>query len=232
MPTTVKIGVELNCNFCHIMLELCGKGFIMKAKNYIRKKTKKALEKLKNIGFFSVSEAYKAGISKSTLSRLVSRKIIFRVGHGIYFHPESNISPEEQDYIKACLKFGEDAVIGGITALFYHHLIEQVPHVIWVIVPQKKQTRDKFYRLIRVKSVKKEGIEKHKYFKITNIERTIVEAFVYKNKIGIRIAMQAITKAIKEGKTDLNKIMKMAKTLGYEKIMQKHWESIIGALQG
>ncbi len=204
----------------------------MKIENKITNTTEQALNKLKDQGFFGVSEAFEAGISNATLSRLTAKDIVIRVGHGVYIHPESNISPEEQDYVRACSKFSPDAVIGGISALFHYHLVEQVPQVIWVIVPQNKQTRDKFYRLIRVKSIKKIGIDKHKHFNITNIERTIVEAFVYENKIGMRTAMGAITKAIKEKKTDLNKVMKMARDLGYDNIIKKHWESIIGALQG
>ena len=204
----------------------------MMAINKKKYSTEGALEKLKSRGYFGVSEAFSVGISKYTLSRLASKNKILRVGYGVYIHPESEISPEEQDFVRACSKFGPDSVIGGITALFHYHLIEQVPQVIWVIVPQEKQTRDKFYRLIRVKSVKKIGIVRNKYFSITNIERTLVEAFVYAKKIGIRTAMEAITKAIKDQKTNLTKVMEMARELGYENIIRKHWESIIGALQG
>jgi len=192
---------------------------------------KKAIKKLKKQGFFGIKEVLNAGISKATLSRLVAKEKLFRVGHGLYIHPESNIPAEIQDYVRARSKFGSNSIIGGLTALSYYHLTQHVPQQIWVIVPQKKQTRDNFYRLIRVKKIKNSGIVKHKYFSITNIERTIVEAFQYAGKIGLRTAMAALIKAIEENKTDLNKIMAMARKLGQQKMMKKHWETIIGALQ-
>jgi predicted transcriptional regulator of viral defense system len=203
----------------------------MMSKTTNKKSTTIALEKLKKEGLFGISKAVEVGISKSTLSRLTARGKILRVGHGHYIHPESTMSPEIQDYVRACSKFGPDSVIGGLTALFHYHLIDQVPQVIWVIVPEDKQTRDKQYRLLRVKTFQKTGIVRHEHYAITNIERTLTEAFVYSNKIGIRTAMGAITKAIKEKKTNLSSIMHLAKKMKYDHILAGYWETIIGAVQ-
>ena len=194
----------------------------------------KPVKKHQISGVFGVSQAQEAGISKSTLSRLAAKNEVLRLGHGLYLHPNSKISriaPEERDYAQACAKFGTDSVIGGLTALSYFGLLEQVPEQIWVIVPQTKQTRDKKYRLIRVKYLSHIGIEKHKVFRITNLERSLVETLGYSSKIGIRTVLIAIRRAVHDKQTTLEKLMDMAKKLGVENILKKHWETMIASLE-
>ncbi|NUM34028.1 MAG: type IV toxin-antitoxin system AbiEi family antitoxin domain-containing protein [Candidatus Brocadiae bacterium] len=185
-------------------------------------------------GIFGVSQAKDLGVSKSTLSRLAAKNKILRLGHGMYLHPNSEISqvsPEEQDYAEACAKFGHNSFIGGLTALFYFGLIEQVPERIWVIVPQTKQTSDTRYRLLRVKKISSIGIEEHNFFRISNIERTLVESLAYSSKMGIRTVIFAIRRAIIGEKTTLEKLMDMAKKLGLENILKKYWETLIASLE-
>lgn len=194
----------------------------------------KPAKKPKISGIFGVSRAQESDISKSTLSRLATKNKLIRLDHGMYLHPDSKISKillEERDYAQAYAKFGPDSVIGGLTALFHFGLLEQVPEQIWVIVPQTKQTRDSKYRLIRVKHLSLIGIEKHKFFRITNLERSLVETLKYSSKIGIRTVLTAIHRAVHEKQTTLEKLMDMAKKLGVENILKKHWETIIILLE-
>lgn len=185
---------------------------------------------LKTLGIFQLNDAKKAGISQPTLSRMVAQGNILRLGHGLYMHPDSFVSPEEQDYVQACSKFGSHSIIGGLTALFYYGLIDKVPTQVWVIVPQSKRTVDSRYRLIRMKNLSPVGVETHKLFRITTIERTLVEGLQYSSKIGIRTAISAIRRAVTEKKTTLAKIMTMAQKLNLENVVKKHWETINGSI--
>jgi predicted transcriptional regulator of viral defense system len=128
------------------------------------------------------------------------------------------------------LKFGRDAVVGGITALFHYDLIEQVPTQTWVIVKKRTRTKDKRFRLIPMDKISREGIIQNKSYRITSIERTIVEAFVYANRIGLRTAIEAITRAIKRKLTTINKISNTARKMKQEKALIKNWETITGAI--
>jgi predicted transcriptional regulator of viral defense system len=189
------------------------------------------LGKLRLIGVFGIADAKQVGISQATLSRLVTTGKIERIGPGLYLHPKSSLPPEDRDFAVACARFGSNSAIGGLTALFHYNLIEQIPQCIWIIVPRTKQNRDPLYRIIRVKNNTPLGIETHGYYRITNLERTLVEAIRYSNKIGLRTAMRTIQKAILEKKTTLEKIMKMARLLKLENSVIKYWEPLLGGLE-
>lgn len=82
--------------------------------------------KLRKLGLFSTAQAEKLGINRPELSRLVKDGTLLRVGRGIYLHRSTGTSSDIGFRI-ACSKFGPNSVIGGLSALFYYNLIEQVP---------------------------------------------------------------------------------------------------------
>lgn len=191
----------------------------------------KILAKLKNKGIVTLSDLIKMGLSQPTVSRLALSGKIQHLSRGLYIHPDSKVvKPEELDFILACIKFGGKAVIGGISALFYYKLIEQIPHQTWVIVPSNIICTDHRYRLIRSSRKLKHGIIKNNKYKIVSIERALIESLLYANKFGLSTAIEAITRAIRRKQTTIKKIAEMAKKMKLEKTLAKHWESIIGAI--
>jgi len=188
--------------------------------------------KLKKKGIITTREIVKHGVSEATVSRLVKSGQLDRLTKGLYIHPESTvIKAEDLDFVFACTKFGHNSIIGGVTALYHYGLIEQVPTQTWVLVKQGTRTKDKRFRLIPIRKMHNAGIvEFNNGYRITSIERTIVEAFVYSNRIGLRTAIEAITRAVKKKMTTLNKVSDIAKKIKQEKALIKNWESITGAL--
>lgn len=66
-------------------------------------------------------------ISQPTFSRWVAESdLIQKVSRGYYVHTEASINYEYLDYIVACKKFGKNATIGGLSALEFYKLTEQV----------------------------------------------------------------------------------------------------------
>ena len=194
----------------------------------MRKNTNPTPNSLKPLGLFDSKEAIeKAGISQPTLSRWVKRGEILRAGRGLYFHPKSKVKSDILDFAVACYKFGPTSAIGGLTALFHYQLIEQVPRQIWVMVPPNRPDRNKLYRCLRTKTSLAHGIDTFDSYRITNMERTLVEAFKFASKIGPRIAIQATRKALKENRTTEKKLGEMAKKLKLESAFQKYWEAIV-----
>ncbi len=186
------------------------------------------LKRLKQLGIFSASDARrKIDLPKSTLSRLVKKGLILRVGRGRYLHPQANVPAESVDYAVACAKFGPKSVIGGLTALFHYHLVEQVPQNIWVIVPPAKMSRDKLYRCLRSKNSFRHGITDRGIYRITNVERTLIEALHFSSKIGLRIVIQAIRRALEQGLTTERKLGVIAEQLKLKSTLLKHWEYVV-----
>lgn len=182
---------------------------------------------LQTLGIFRTSDAIAAGISQPTLSRLTASGKITRLEHGLYIHPQANFDQSELDFAVACAKFGPDSLIGGISALFRHKLISQVPNQIWLVVPTSTKSTNPLYRCIRTKNSPTIGIEDHGIYRITNIERSLIEAFQFSTKIGLEIAISAARFAIHHGLTTDKKIQAMGKLLGRMKAFTKHWEAVV-----
>ena len=182
---------------------------------------------LTNAGVFDVTRARKAGISKTSLLRLIKAGQIERVGRGLYLHTKTPIKPEVRDFAVACAKFGPKSVIGGMTALFHYGLIEQVPRTIWILVPYQKKSNERLYRCLRTKLPGHIGVEDRGSYRITGLERTLVEAFRYASKIGLRTAVHAARTALTQRLTSEKKIYQMARELKLENVIVKHWETVV-----
>lgn len=182
---------------------------------------------LKSLGVFRTADAIHAGISQPTLSRLAAAGSITRLEHGLYLHPEAAIDPSDLDFAIACAKFGKQSLIGGLTALFRHGLIAQVPDRIWMIVPSVVKSNDTLYRCLRTKNDPHFGVENHIVYRLAGVERSIIEALQFATKIGLQTALSAARKALAEGLTTEKKLYDMAAKLGAEHAFAKHWEAIV-----
>lgn len=186
------------------------------------------LKALKNQGLLTSNELQKRlGVSQQTLSRLIKRGALRRFGHGLYAHPDWEIPPEEVDFAVACARFGPTSAVGGLSALFHYGLIEQVPQQVWVIVPIQKSDHNDFYRTLRTKTSSKHGIDTFKHYRMTSIERTLIEALKFATKIGPRIAISATRKALQTRLTSEKKLGEMAKKLKLQSVLAKYWEAIV-----
>jgi len=192
------------------------------------KLVKESLDTLRSLGLFTAQDAKRKGhVSQPTLSRWVRDGLINRVRRGFYIHPEADSSPEMQDFVVACLKFGPKSAIGGLSALFHYGLIEQVPNQIWVVVPPTRTDRNNLYRCLRTKTPLRHGIESKDSYRITNPERTLLEAMRFASKIGPRVAIQATRKALQDRLTTETKLGQMADKLKLRSTLEKYWEAIV-----
>lgn len=192
--------------------------------------TKAQESKLKKIGIFTLVQAEQLGLSQQALSKLVKQEKIKRITRGVFAHPNASLD-REFNFRIACAKLGSDAVVGGLSALFYYNLAEQVPQQTWVLVPPHKIIHNRsFYRLIRTKVPLDKGIIEGNGYKIVSIERAIVEGFKLATKIGERTAIKAARTAIQQRLTTLNKIGKTAKEIGLDSYLTKYFEAIIGSI--
>ncbi len=185
------------------------------------------LELLLPLGIFHQKEAISVGVSAPTLSRLVKDGLILRLEQDIYRHPDAEIDSDTEEFVIACKRFGTRSVIGGPTALFFYNLIDQPPGQIWVLVPPIKISNSKLYRCIRTKTDLTIGVDDHGLYRITNMERTIVESFRYASKFGLETAIKAAKSAISQQLTTPSKIAKQARDIGLERFISKYWEILI-----
>ena len=207
-----------------IFIEKCRIMFI------IRNMDRATHKKLQSIGLFKFNEVQKKiGISQSTFYRWVNKGLIKRISRGFYIHPQSSVLPEYLDFAIACSHFGSKSIIGGLSALFYYGLIEQAPEQVWLIVPpsRKDESSQKKYKCLRTHTSLRIGVDKKEYFKITSVERTLLEAMKFSTKIGQRTVMSSVRKALKERLTTEKKLAQMSSRLKMKNVLQKYWEAIV-----
>jgi predicted transcriptional regulator of viral defense system len=178
---------------------------------------------LKKLGIFRSSQAKAVGVGAPRLAWLVKKGEVKKIASDTYHHA----SIETTDYVAACNIFGKESYVGGFTALSHYHLVETMVSHIWMVVEPSSKSNNPLYRLIRTKESKAVGIETHDWYKITSIERAILDAFFFEKKIGgIGTALSSVRVALTKRLTTYERLFALAKELGWQKRMLKHWEAI------
>ncbi|MBX3245461.1 MAG: type IV toxin-antitoxin system AbiEi family antitoxin domain-containing protein [Acidobacteria bacterium] len=177
-------------------------------------------------GIFTLAQGKEIGLSQQDISRLVAAKDLKRVGRGIYLHPDAKLDRDVGFQI-AFAKFGPDAVIGSLSALYHYNFAEQVPGQVWVLVPPGKRTRVRGYKLIRTKTRLDKEIVDEKGYRIVTVERAVIEGLKFITKIGERTAIKAARESLADRLTTEIKLAKAAKKLGLESVLAKYLEVIM-----
>lgn len=193
---------------------------------HIQRMNKKQESKLKTLGIFTLRQAEEIGINHQSLSRLVKAEKVKRVARGLYLHPEAQLERNVGFQI-AYAKFGPNAAIGGLSALFYYNLAEQVPGHTWVMVPTQRKTRESGYKLIRTGVSLDKGVVIENGYRIVSLERAILEGLKFNTKIGERTAVKAARDALAKRQTSELKLGKAAKELDLESVLIKYLEVIV-----
>ena len=180
---------------------------------------------IKKSGIFTLARGKEIGLSQQDISRLVAAKDLKRVSRGIYVHPDAKLD-QDAGFQIAFARLGPDAAIGGLSALLHYNLAEQVPGEVWVLVPPRKKTRVRGYKLIRTKTRLDKEIVDEKGYRIATIERAVLEGLKYITKIGERTAFKAARKSLVNRQTTEMKLAKAAKELGLESVLAKYLEVI------
>ena len=184
-------------------------------------------EKLLKLGVFNTAEAEAHHISRQSLFNLVKSDRIRKIGPDVYCHPKLKLPEDKLQWIAACKIFGKDAYISGPSVLFTKNLVEQPPHAVWVITGPSKTTANTIFQIIRTKIDKNHGVEQHGWYRAATVERAILDALHFKTKIGgAETGIISCRKAVREGMTDLGRIMRLAKELGWQKKVLEFWEAL------
>jgi predicted transcriptional regulator of viral defense system len=144
------------------------------------------------------------GLPRVSLTRLVRQGRLARVGRGLYALPDRPVSAHAALAEVACRH--PLAVICLLSALRFHELTTQAPFDVWLAIPNKARPPRLEYPPLRIvrfsQAALTEGVEEHAIdgvpVRITNLPRTVVDCFKYRNKIGLDVALGALKAALKE----------------------------------
>jgi predicted transcriptional regulator of viral defense system len=139
------------------------------------------------------------GVNRVALGRLVAAGVLERVGRGLYTAPTSKITAhhtlvEVSVRIPAC-------IVCLLSALRFHQLTTQSPHEVWIalgVKARKPRTDWPPLRVVRFSGAALAyGVEAHTIegveVRVTSPAKTVADCFKYRNKIGIDVAVEALT---------------------------------------
>lgn len=166
-------------------------------------------------GFFTFTEAVSHGLTQHALKQLVKKELLEHVDRGLYQIPGTTFSNEDI-YRQATKIAGLPSAICLWSALVFYDLTDEIDIKTWIWVPQTKRIRHTSIRsLRRVNPHWDIGIDVHEGYRMTSLDRTLVEAVAYQRYVGSLAAHHAIKRALAKKQTDLSNIINMAKKLNF-----------------
>jgi predicted transcriptional regulator of viral defense system len=186
-------------------------------------------------GVLRTSQATELGIAPPTLYRMRDLGIIDEVARGIYRlaeHPE----PGNSDFVTVALRYPQ-AVIALISALSYHGLTIQIPHSVYVALPQGTKHPKSTYpplEVVRLSQTAYEaGIETITIgavkVKIYGQEKTVCDCFKFRNKYGEDVALEALRSYLgrPSAEWDLQKLLHFAKLDQVERLITPYLKALL-----
>lgn len=184
-------------------------------------------------GQLRMSEAIKHGITRYKLYSLRDKGIIERVSRGIYrlveMPPISN-----PDLVTVSLRF-PNAIICLVSALAFHDITTQVPHVVSVAMPRDTRMPSLYYPPVQAHKFSNEaynsGIEEHLIdgapVKVYTPEKTLADCFKFRNKIGMDVVLEALKLYRVRKNFELGMLLKYARICRVEKVMRPYLEATV-----
>ncbi|MFP4547728.1 MAG: type IV toxin-antitoxin system AbiEi family antitoxin domain-containing protein [Fidelibacterota bacterium] len=182
-------------------------------------------------GIISTSQALKDGIHPRTLYKLRDSGILIQLSRGIY--KLENSKPLTNPDLVIVTQKVPNAVICLVSALAFHNITTQIPHVVSIAITQNIKTPQLDYPPIKayrftgtslIKGVKNYGID-GKNVKIYKPEKTIADCFKFRNKIGMDIVLEALKLYKARYKFDHQKLLYYARICRVENIIKPYLEA-------
>ena len=184
-------------------------------------------------GAFRTGEAIKAGVHPRTIYALLDQGLIEQMGRGMYRFADIP-AMGNPDFATVALKVPR-GVICLISALSWHEMTSEIPHEIYLALPRGAEPPRLAYPPLRIfwfqGDAFKEGIEDHNMdgirVRIYSPEKTLVDCFKYRNKIGLDVALEAMKIYRQQKRLKIDALMHFARICRVEKVMRPYLEAIL-----
>jgi predicted transcriptional regulator of viral defense system len=174
------------------------------------------------------------GIHTSTLTRLTKSGVLEKVGPGRYRLPKRARTSEHHDLAVATAAVPR-AVVCLVSALQFHDIGTQLPAEVWIAVPRGTRAPRVSVPPLRVVNVSTAvfdlGIEEHRIegqsVRIYSLARTVADCFRFRNRVGLDVALEALTEAWRSKRLKLDELNRIAKKLRVQRVMQPYLETVV-----
>jgi predicted transcriptional regulator of viral defense system len=184
-------------------------------------------------GVLRTSQALKLGIHPRILYRLRDAGRLVFVTRGVYRLAELP-EPSHPDLLVVARRVPQ-AVICLISALSFYDLTTQIPHEVHIALPRRTRYPRLDHPPLRVflmtGAAYTEGIETHSIegipLRVYGPEKTVVDCFKFRNKIGIDVAVEALRLARERKRVTPRGLLRYARLCRVERVMRPYLEALI-----
>ena len=186
-------------------------------------------------GIFRARDLANLNLPRGELAKLVDDGRLLQLSRGLYTLPD-RVLTEQSTLAEVAIKFPQ-SIFCLLTALQMHGLTTQSPHQVWLAVDVKARAPHMQYPPLKVVRFSGEALASGVQTKViddvvnicvTDIEKTIVDCFKYRNKIGIDIAIEALQEAWRSKRMSMDKVWEYAKICRVNNVMRPYLESLNG----
>jgi predicted transcriptional regulator of viral defense system len=126
-------------------------------------------------------------------------------------------------------------VVCLLSALRFHELTTQAPYQVWLAIPHKSTAPRLDYpplRIVRADCLRlTSGVETHiidgVQVNVFCIGRTVIDCFKFRNKIGIDVALEALSEAWQNGRVSSDELWRYAKICRVQNIIRPYLEALL-----
>lgn len=183
-------------------------------------------------GILRTGEALNLGIHRRTLYALRDNGMLERLDRGLYRLADM-LPLASPDLTTVALKVPE-GVICLISALHFHNMTTQIPHVVTMAIKRGKELPrlsfppTKFFHFSD--DALKHGVATHSVddtpIRVFSPEKTLADCFKYRNKIGMDTVKEALEMYVAKGKSKPREIVQFAKICRVENVMRPYLEVV------
>jgi predicted transcriptional regulator of viral defense system len=197
------------------------------------KKRERVLALAKKAGLIRPRDVVALGISGEYLNKLLAEGELERPTRGVYRLPNRPIT--EQTQLAEVAKRVPNAVVTLLSALQFHGLTTQLPHEIWIAIPEGMRTPRIDYPPVRVTRFASEpyqyGIEKHQVdgveVKVYSAAKTVADCFKLRSQIGLDVALEALRDCRRQRKATADQLWEAAKICRMTNVMKPYMEALL-----
>jgi predicted transcriptional regulator of viral defense system len=186
-----------------------------------------------NGGMMRTSEAIRAGIHPGKLYAMRDDGELVQISRGMF--RLANLPPiSNPDLVTVAFRI-PNAVICLISALAFHEITTQIPHIVSIAMKKGDETPRIVHPPIIVHRFSansyEAGIEEHIIdevkVKIYSPEKTLADCFKFRNKIGEDVVIEALKLYRTRKKINVDKLLYFARICRVENIMRPYLKAVM-----
>ena len=187
----------------------------------------------KHKGVLRMSQALREGVGRSTLYAMRDTGELERLGRGLY-RLKSMPPLSHPDFVTVAAKIPR-GVICLVSALAHHDLTTQVPHEVQIALERGSARPRLQYPPLRIfwfsAAAYRAGIEKVELdgvaVQIYSPEKTVVDCFKYRNKLGMDVVLEAIRLWRDKRAGHAKALIDHARTCRVEAVVRPYLEAVL-----